>query len=388
MTEAPRGLDRYFPPQDTLPSSKNVIPKWKQNLHQLVDELGQSHGFKVEIVSKYHEGIESWSANQDHGAQHSYDVWQGMRYLADQQFPSETRPSDQQLQAAAVLHDLFQFFTVENPRTGTPLSDNPRKVHGKVMSIAVRMYGSHAGLSLEETNDLRRSIRHHDDSYEGKLHEKMPILGRLLSDADKLYGAGFYENPRDIVRAIVERNRRGSRKANGWYLFRDDMTSEQRRRWQYGDRWNLDSLSAALHDVYGQSFYTPTAIATYQSAQEAFPAEAEKVYGQEYDETAEVLEKVSSNPNTHIALVGQNYSANRTQAASLEDLIDEARETELDLPIKLRKPGHSPRGVMLQITEGDNAAVIDPTVATYVFRNFGREKFIRHIQDAIQQFET
>lgn len=200
------------------------------------------------------EGLVRWNEDEQHGVIHSYHVFEGAKTLRSMN-PAYSDISDDDLFIRAVLHDLGQFLPLVGS-DGTPI-DRPKvdksKLHAPLMHRTIMLWGQ--VLHLHEPETLARDILHHDYSYrhpseEGArtFQDQLSRAGKLFVDADRFAGAGPIDDEQ-ITRKTIERNRTGS--LGRWYIFRDDLTAENRLSWEIRTGGFFDGASAIFQEFLG-----------------------------------------------------------------------------------------------------------------------------------------
>lgn len=332
--------------------------------------------------------LDEYAQEKTHGANHSFDVYTGMRYLARQDGKLDPK-EDSKYQAMAVLHDMAQFLPFNNPYTGEAFAGNKRKLHARIMSVAIRWFGERLHLDQNDRRELSQAINVHDDYYAGVHHKNLPYAAQLLSDADKLFGAGMETDPRLLARDAIKRNLAGCGGAAGWYCIRPELTRKQRSQWRYGDRWNLDAFSAVCADMYNPvGFYTEAAQKLGLARTRAFEELMDQEYGNVYDahmrmvhQWREALEKntskvfmrlVAKNPadpkNPQTAPIRANkYIQDPTQL--VKRVVESAYEKELMLNPAETKPGFEARGWKVEVAIGPDTFLIDPSIARFATKD-------------------
>lgn len=394
MTESFTSINDIFP---TLPGQlesnreSELTQGWVAALHGVVRELARRDGFLEATTGQIHEAIDNWVVHPDHGAQHSYHVYEGMKWMASEEgWLGEV--SDSVLQAMAVLHDLMQTVPLVDPKTGSAFVGNQRKLHAKAMATAVGYYGQRLGLPEEEITDLAFNIRHHDDVYEGIGDRPFSYAGQLLSDADKLFGSGLSRNPKELARGAMLRNLKGSSGLQGWYLLRGDIGEDERREWNYGDRWLVDAVASVKVDIFRLPFYTATGRQLGEARKKAFLELVERVYGDEYDRAVDALkvwrDLESQGDETTVFLVGKDQSPELVEKGiPIDQVVAKAHQRTLPLKQQYLRDGLEPRGWKILFSD----FVIDPTIARFAFSaqgkfesEEGRRTFINELMDAFR----
>ncbi len=359
----------HEPPSDNKRDS--MIAKWQSELSHIVDRVSEQPHMSSLVIEETRSALDAWVNHKDHGAQHSYAVYEGMVWLA-QQDGTWSQDQDSTFQALAVLHDLSQILPFKDPVTGNPLNGDQRKAHAKAMSVAIRFFGGGLGLQKGEVNDLARSIRHHDDEYLGKHYPFFSRAGMILADADKLFGAGLSRDPKQLAADAIARNQQGASRPDGWYLLRD-LTKEQRDNWQYGDRWLSDRVSAVRMDMIGIQFYTETGKRMAKERRDAFLEQAHIAYGKEYDDTKRAVDlwntAIHYGRSISIQLVGKNSKGVDPLTEHIEYPYDVdtiiAMAYEKRLNVKTRADFDNPKGWKIQATIEGNSVIIDSSIARF-----------------------
>ncbi|MBI3620540.1 HD domain-containing protein [Candidatus Roizmanbacteria bacterium] len=350
-----RVYDRFFPPLEAA-----SVSLWSNGLNELARTVLPD---AMDYLSRFRAAVNKWESHPDHGAVHSYNVFQGMMHLA--KLDGRFYPARSGFcRAAAVLHDLFQFLPMEDPVS---------RQHPQRMAQAVRYFGAKFNLSTQTVSELARAIGHHDDSlFSKKPPANLPYESRLLAHADRLYGAGLSESAEELVRTALLRNRTGGFQPQGWHFIRD-FTLEERRGWRYGDRWYSDNISAVRGDLQG-NFQTAAAQAIAEARKAVFPDVAASVYGADYAASRQVLadweRAVESGQPVAVRLVGKNPDRNAGEpilreapAVSPSEIVRYAFSCPLPLPVIPGKP--APTGWFIQISTAGAPRLLDPSVARF-----------------------
>lgn len=393
-----RDIDDIFKSVDTqLPEQWLTTAKWMRELQRIVAEIAPTIDKQTEHAIC--EGLDAFTIDKIHGVNHSFDVYRGMRWLA-QQDDQLNKQEDGKYQALAVLHDLAQFLPFHNPYTGETFKGNKRKLHARIMAVATQWFGKKLHLSQKNIQEISLGIRTHDDYYQGEKHEGLPYLGQVLSDADKLFGAVFDTDPTVLAKKTMERNLEGLQGPKGWYLVRPELTQADRNQWQYGDRWNLDGISAVYKDFYNPiGFYTPAAQQLGQVRRKAFEQIMDEIYGYEYDATAQKVHDVKQSLGTTIkgriamrlSLVTRDpddpqhlrketvttHNFFETPDGVMKKVISRAYNKEVPLKPSEAKPGFSPRGWKIRAQFHGHDSIIDPSIARFPTRDIFLQA-IRH----------
>ncbi len=386
--------DRIPDQEPSTETGAAMIALWTSRLLTAINVLGRqstSTGelvYKPDVLDLARQAVTKWAsesaAKVDHGAWHSYYVYEGERWMAQQE-ERATEVADTFLQAQAVLHDIMQFLPFNSPTTGESLPGDQRRRHAIASAALVQTFGSIFGLSSVEVHELSQAIRVHDDVFADKMHH-ISYAGQLLSDADKLFGAALpAEEPEIIVSKTIERNYTGAHLADGsgWYIFRDD-SSEGRAQWQYGDRWNRDGVSAVKKGMFDIQFYTEVGQKLAQERRDIFARDLEKNYTPMFDE-AEVfikdwkeLVEQQGVKNIPVKLVGKNQPAGLPlNYYSIAEAVRTAYNRELDtLAPESRRPGCTPKGWMIKLGE----RILDPSIGRFVMMENGRNVFFEELR--------
>lgn len=363
----------YLPPSED--KGRLLADTWQSELLKIVGALAKGeHAIQQHVSQTARNSIDEWKHHQDHGSQHSYFVYEGIVHIAKKE--GIWKPEQDNIyQAYAVLHDLAQTFPLQHPATGEPLPGDVRKLHPDTMARMILLFGIKLGLSVSGARRMAMDIRHHDDTYStGQTYSRMSPIGNLLADSDKLFGAGLSHNPNDLAHDALERNKKGGIGPAGWYLIRDDITPEERRDWQYGDRWLGDRLSAVLKEMNSTAFYTETGKAVAEAKRGAFVEQARQFYLDEYHQNRRMIslweEAVTNARLMSVVLVGKNPDGKLPLEKPAEDLSDISGivEEAYNRPIQVNtRPGHeTPRGWKIQVTiDNQNPLLIDPSIARY-----------------------
>lgn len=357
-------VSNFFAKSSPQNSEPFFINKWHRELLDITKQLDQK-SILSSIISETNDAITTYINNKEHGAQHSYFVYEGMKWLAQNE---GVDIDDSILQATAVLHDMSQFLPNKNPQTGEQLTNDQRATHPEIMARAVMQFGKALNIKEKDIHEIMVAIRHHDDTYTVGKYEHMRPLGNLLADADKLFGGGLSRDPNDLAIDAIKRNQQGSSNPQGWYLLRD-LSVEERDGWRYGDRWLSDRVSPVRKDIYKTPFYTYTGKKIAEKRRTQFIKQAKVSYGEEYDDVTSIMELWGSHSkDTTIKLVGKNpdgtqpIEENITNINDIDAVVKRAYEKEL--PVKSRD-GFIPRGWKIQITTDGRTYIIDPSIARF-----------------------
>jgi len=392
MTEHGAGLEMFFPPLTQKEDGTRTIESWVGTLTKGVDFLYEEGELSQVAADWLRTGIHLWERHPDHGAAHSYDVYQGMCRLMEQ----ESEVDDALLQAAAVLHDFAQVYgEVMDVKTDTSFSGvNTKKRHAVLGAMFIDYIGHSLGVDTKQMRKLRTAVRRHDHAYDGRIYTDMPLEAQVLSDADKLFGAGIFDedNVDSVVAGTIHRNAQSFAAENGWYLLRD-LSKEERGLWRYGDRWLSDRLSAVWRDIGGMFFYTEEGKRLAELRQHAFKEYAPDIYAQYYDTTvADLSWWHRHNAEIAVVLVGYGQKSEVKGVGRFgEEVIKGAFERELVLPPDKQRGKFEGRGWMIQLTCGSEMRVIDPSVARFAFvegtfsPQQGRYMFKEKISDVFRE---
>lgn len=371
MIEASVDIQAIFPSlsqgeQPWIQYADKIKTTWQKNLLTITEKLNNIDSVNKIVLADTKNAFEAFSKHPDHGIHHSVCVYAGMIYLARQSGWSEEEiiQADSLFQTEAVLHDLAQFLPNRDWQTGEQLQTDQRKDHAKRIAYLARFLGTDIGLSRITTRELSRSMLHHDDTWmqEGPPYTHISPIGELLADSDKLFGThlpnelGEYDD-KALVKDALERNLAGSSGEKGWYLFRKDLTPEQRESWQYGDRWLADGVSAIHFQFFRQPMYTAAGSEMLTRQQAVFWEVAQDVYGELWEKQHGYIEN-STPPYT---IISRDYSEKTHQ--SIGDLIQILQER----PVKATPRGNltNPRGWKILITENENTHIIDPSIVRF-----------------------
>jgi hypothetical protein len=412
-----RELDHYFSPPKEIAESiemdlqlgREMVAQWVGSLNQLVDELVAQGLVLPEAEVAVRKALETWGSEKpetiDHGGWHSYVVYRGMTWLAEQ---DGRQLNDALAQAAAVLHDLVQTLPWVDISTGRTLTGNQRRLHALAMAKIIQRLGSLLGFEPQQIKELSLAIRIHDDVYAGVKHDNLPYLAEVLSDADKLTGAVLphgsvsefcHEQLPDSIRMSVQRNANGgiNYKGVGWFNLNAELTATQRERWEYGDRWNLDSISALRREFFGLQFYTPAAQDIGQHREGLALDLILEQAGQRYDEVAAWIafaqETRQSEPATPLEYVALGFDRGakikETVPANvpLVTAIKLAYQRVLEVPPAVQKSGFVARGWKLAIAGRPD--LLDPSIGRFVVdpELNGREGYLAAVTQALVNSE-
>ena len=375
QVQGQRQISEVFPVLPLDLSKEETISEWAKALHGLTNELAGRGGVKQDIFSRVHEGIGTWVVHQDHGAEHSYFTYQVVRELAQR---GGEQIGNSRLQAMAVFHDLMQIIPLVDPDTGRELNREQRKYHPMAMAMGLRHFGRKLGFSSEEIRNLWIPIKYHDAVYEGRadLVEKIttehPEIG-LFSDGDK-FGTADTLNPKEIAAEAMKRNRKGAEKPGGWYLFRDDLSSEDRQEWKYGDRWLSDRL-AALLAMLKISCFSETGKKMAGLVIKELKEQAPTIYAEEYDDTVGKIRKwkEAKREEVEVVLVGKDQEPELVKDWSdMTGVINDALTKRLDLHSRYLREDFEPRGWKVKVLINKEEFVIDPSIAHFAFDSQGK----------------
>lgn len=385
-TQTRLGLVDVFPDSavDLEPSHEKgalMVQAWGGGLVRVVDALHMQDELAAEVAGDIKLAIEMWENENpervDHGAWHSYFVYEGMRDLARQE-ERLGELDDSMLQALPVLHDLVQGLPFVHPTGGRGMRGNQRKQHARVMAALVKGFGGRLGLSEVEIEVLATSIKRHDEAFEGRIYSDTPYEGQLLSDADKLYGSSLERNAVGLAKGMIARNRQGGVGRGGWYTIRREINTERGDRWKYGDRWAFDRLRAVRAQVFRMPMYTEAGRAAQEGIKGVFVEQARDSFGDEFDQVFEQVSGWIERPwEYEVSLAGRGRGGRvwRNEVGEGEpvvDVIKRAYETPLQLEEKYRRLSDMVlKGWKVVLTKNGQEEVIDPSIALYAFDKFG-----------------
>lgn len=393
----------YFPPGPEDADSQALVEQWRISLSKIIDHLG-SAGSSPEIQCALQDKLAIWASEKpdqpDHGIWHSFNVYQGMKWISQQE--GQSLP-DHLAQAAAVLHDLVQSMPWIHPTDGRPFKSNQRKLHAVAMSKVLHQIGPLLGLKPEDVRDLALSIRVHDAAYQGRHYADLPYMAQVLSDADKLFGAlapmgtvaDFVQNQlRSSVELAITRNAKGGLyKGVGWYYFNPDLTLEQRNLWRYGDRWNLDSVSALRREFFQMMYYTSTAQVIDQHKQtiaaEVIIDQARISYDRANQWVNEYKRRVAAGERVNMYWVGLGFEKGDRLVervpddVTLPEALRLAYDRPLEVPPTVAKPGFTAKGWKLSLEDG--GILLDPSIAQYLIddESVGLSSFLSALRSAL-----
>lgn len=359
-----RNIRDLFGEKD-LQDESVAVGVWEGVLSGIVEELDEQ--IDIEVKDRALEAIKNWKNHPDHGARHSYHVYRGMVVL-ERMDERQGEVPDSDKQALAVLHDLAQSLPYVDPDTGRELKGNQRKMHAVAMARLIKLVGGRLGVDQSELKRLAEGVRVHDDVYKGRKVESLPYSAQLLSDADKLYGAGERLTPAQMAAEAIQRNLKGSAKRDGWYLLRD-LTCEERRGWEYGDRWLSDAASAVRMDMFGIEFYTKSGMKVAEERRAAFLSQAETEYGDVIEQTYDLVQKWVDGNVEKVMLVGKGQADEDVHNNAVEEVCTQAYGRRLDLEGKYLRGVFEPRGWKIVLVVDGQEQVVDPSVARLMFEN-------------------
>lgn len=380
MTPEMQTIDALFPPlaDESLMGqerSRAFADKWSDNLHSIVDTLTASPepSLNHDVAVRAKEAIDIWKTHDSHGAGHSYHVYEGMVYIAQQDGVWD-QAHDATFQALAVLHDLAQSFPLVHPQTGEPVAGDARILHADTMARLIMMFGQKLGIETKLRRDLMRSIRHHDDTYvTGKLFSHMSYIGGVLADADKLFASSLSREADDLVTDAMSRNLLGGGARDGWPLLRT-LSQAERDDWVYGDRWFKDGLSAVIKEMVGTDYYTQTGKRLAHDKREAFFRLAPQYYTTLYRQQRDVIIQWkhavdTSDASIKATQVGKDQAPQLLLMNTPEDVDGTIQYlSTLPLPVsrKPRDPSFVPMGWKI-IVEGlsEQPFILDPSILAY-----------------------
>lgn len=313
------------------------------------------------------DAVDAYESHSDHGAVHGVATYRGMNLILhdDEEMKSacKTRGIDELIiQYTSFFHDVGQLSGVAS------LLRDGRTDHARRIATITQYVGRHT-LHLDDA-PLRLmvdALEKHDDVLKGKIVDvsNNPLLA-VLSDADKLYGAGATDNPKELMVGLLERNLKGSRGEKGWYFFRDDLSPNDRLSWRYGSRWRLDGLSAVLNETYRVPFFTQHARRVSRLRNASFLEAIENVYGGEFDKIRDWVG--IHRTDWDIVKVGKNMPETFLEkTSSFEDLLLRAREVKNELIPGVGNEDGVYRGIKLKLRAGDSELVIDPGLFEFLF---------------------
>lgn len=377
--------ERVTSTESTETEQTHFIETWARWLRIKVHEFAHASNFskqtKQELTNNFIKAIEKWKNDKDHGAKHSFDVYQGMQLLAGGD--TQETPADKEMQLVAVLHDLAQFFEVRNVKTGEKLDNaDARKLHADTMANYYEAFIQTLNITNVNSANLIVAIRVHDDVYNSKIHENLPYIAQLLSDGDKLFGATKEETaiedmtPQNMVETAIERNKIGAEKqaGQGWYLLWQELSQVVRQRWRYGDRWFSDRLAAVSKDM-DVHMYTEAGKKLAQERKKVFLEIAPEMYAQEFQAVVEHLQKWENLPNKpKVIATGKNHEPSEISPSNLSYLgilIQELYSLDINpgLDEKYQRDEVEARGYMIQIEFEDGTVTIDPSIARFAYNS-------------------
>jgi hypothetical protein len=248
---------------------------------------------------------------------------------------------DEDIALVAYTHDLAQ-----QPGIASPLRD-ARTDHSRRIAAIMQYAGrNHLGIDGSRLRLVTDALLEHDAVLEGKIVNTSNPLLYLLSDADKLYGAVVNDDPELLMSGALGRNRKGSFKVGGWHAMRRDLTIEDRLGWKYGARWMLDSLSAVLHETYRIHYFTQFAQEVARTKQNYFLECNVSLYSAELDSIMSVVGGDQQNLLPYEAVLSAEQKVVKNGA--------------------LRS-----RGEYLKVGDNEEAGLIDPTIAHFLFATDG-----------------
>jgi len=211
-----------------VPEGRSLVADWARQLRLMGDQLIQSEGV---IKSGVEAGgaIEQWLKDKTHGAEHSYHVYEGAKYLAEMDNQNKLGAvEDREMQLLAVVHDWMRFFNGVHLETGEKIGgweETKTPKHAVRAAIVMRVLGASLGFNREKTRQIVRNLMYHDMVFDNRSDKKrqqaakrMDAVGRWFHDADKLYAFGVEKDVLKMAEAVIDRNRLGSYKPEGWYL--------------------------------------------------------------------------------------------------------------------------------------------------------------------------
>ena len=364
--------------------------RWVNRLWKATQHL-QNKGI-VHSTVNMEASLVQWIRDRDHGFWHSFCTAQGATLIAKEEGIDDKR-SLELLEAEAVLHDFARSLPDIDYRNGekhTLKESQKIPKHNIFITSLVRAFGVELGLTPEETRQIATDLLYHDFSHQYSTEarhyqsafNKISPLGKVLHDADKLFGAGLEQDIKSLVLDTLERNRIGGFKEIGWYLLRDDLSSEQRDKWRYGYRWNADRISAVRNDFYGIPGLTETGKRLFESRREIFSEQMVIRFGEEYDEIEETVSWIQepNDQNIKIELVGKEQETEEVTEKGIQTAIEEAYNRPLTLSSKNCRSGYIQRGWMIKVTKDGESRLIDPSIARFIFTDRGKETFIEEIK--------
>ncbi len=336
----------------------------------------------------YLNAVDAWVKHPDHGLLHGRNTFLGTLDILDHE--PELRQSlqkehigNEELALVSYAHDFGQqdgLYTT--PFSGKKIEGvDARAIHADQMASIVRFFGRRV-FQIDECvlEQIECAIREHDATYEGRVVERPSALLQVLSDADKLFGSGFNENPAILMEESLARNRKGSYKERGWYLFRNDLSITDRLSWKYGARWRLDGISAALKEIFKTPYYTSYARDMNQAKQAHFLEAGNKIYGAELQS---IQQWITSHSSFSLAIVGEGME--KTKAGEVEGNMDELYSlitATQRMPIKGRGDF---RGVFISLQSNEqDSLLMDPSIARSLFDVEGGYD-PAHAQDRLHQ---
>jgi len=227
----------------------------------------------------------SWKDDPQHGVEHSFNVYQLMKEINNKE---KLEIADSELFLRAILHDFGEFIPFIRGDKEISRSDRSSK-HHKYMWFMILV----AAKSLDlNQNELAIDIFHHDDFYRGLSKEQIQhtknsisLAGQVLSDADKLAIDSD---------ATIKRNRIGS--LGKWYFLRQDLTDEERKKWQPRKGGLYDGFSALVREFNGPDWgiYTEIGKKLFNERKTDFKEKLAEYYKHEYLKGWEILDRAQT----------------------------------------------------------------------------------------------
>jgi hypothetical protein len=385
--------------------AKKIIKSWVKTLWSAMvivsDKVSENAEEKQRFKDDFKSKLITYITHPDHGITHAYHVYQGMLYI-DEKEKKKLKPGseqDKQAQLMALLHDSMQTLPFNIKGDICDLQyDNPKNQHADIIADIVDKFGYIVGFKPNKIANFVFGLRHHDASYntarDKEDHSKnFNYLSKLLHDADKIFGASYSKDIRDLVSGMMKRNYQANRGGKGSYILRD-LEKSIRELIVYGDRCFSDALSLVFSELKIR-MTTKTGKKIAKERKEYAVAQAKIVYGKYFDSTYNYiheklkpeLEKIWIGSSIlALSIVGMDQEEKQINDINsldeLKNLIKELYDTPIEISKAIlnqdRYPDKHARGLKIRVYDKftKKEVFLDPSIARFCFSENGKEKFL------------